>query len=331
MARANEWWAFKFSPLLGTAYATAWVVGASGWALLPRLLLLLAALAVGAAYVSLINDWTDRRDDAAAGKPNGWTGRSGTFAAAAFAGCLGPGLGFGWYFWQLSPAAGLLYLGAWVVYTLYSVPPVRLKTRGLPGLLADAAGAHFFPQLLTATLIAAWAARPLPAGWLLALGAWSLTSGVRNIIGHQLSDATADAHAGVATFVQRRGVAVARMVGQGLAFPVEVLSFGALLWLSQALLPGWLLVGYAALEWFRQRVWNVRLAVVEWQPRQRPLLNEYYEVFYPLAFLVLLGARHSADFAVLGLHALLFGPHLWHTAHSLAQVASVLAHKLSAR
>jgi len=331
MARANEWWAFKFAPLLGTAYATAWVLGASSWALLPRLLLLLLALTVGATYVSLINDWTDRADDAASGQANRLAGKPGALVGALLAGCLGLGLAFGYYFWQLSPQCALLYLGAWVAYSLYSLPPARFKRRGLAGVLADAAGAHFFPQLLTAALVSAWAGRALPLGWLAAVGIWALACGLRNILGHQLGDAAADARSGVATFVQRRGVARARQVAVWLAFPAELLSLAALLALSHGLLPLALLLLYAGLEWFRYRVWSVPLAVAELGPGRRLLLNEYYEVFYPLAFLLLQCRLHPADGLVLGLHGLLFGPHIWHTGRALAQAVAVVAGKVRSR
>ena len=331
LARANEWWAYKFSPLLATAYATAWVTGASAWALLPRLLLLLLALTIGATYVSLINDWTDRTDDAASGKPNPQAGRSGTWLALAVGGCVLPGLGFGWYIWRLSPLAGGLYLGAWVVYSLYSLPPFRLKKRGLAGVLADAAGAHFFPQLLAAVLVGTWAGRPLPGGWLAAVGTWALACGVRNILAHQLGDAAHDARGGVPTFVLRHGVGFAEKLSRRGVFPVEVLAFGALLGLSRAGLP-WALLGlYAGLEWFRHRVWSVRLTPTTQQPYQALLLNEYYEVFYPLAFLLLQSQHYPADSLLLAGHALLFGPHFWRTGRALTQAGAVVAHKAGAR
>ena len=331
LARANEWWGYKFSPLLATAYATAWVTGASLWVLLPKLLLLLLALTVGATYVSLINDWSDRADDAASGKANPQAGHSGTWLALALGACVLPGLGLGWYFWQLSPLGGGLYLGAWVVYSLYSLPPFRLKKRGLAGVLADAAGAHFFPQLLTAVLVGTWAGQPLPGGWLAAVGTWALACGVRNILAHQLGDAAHDAQGGVPTFVQRHGAGFAKKLSERVVFPAEVLAFGMLLGLSQAVLP-WLLLGlYAGLEWFRQRVWSVRLTASEQQPYQALLLNEYYEVFYPLAFLVLQSQRYPADAGLLAGHALLFGLHFWRTGRALARAGAVVAHKAGAR
>jgi 4-hydroxybenzoate polyprenyltransferase len=328
MARTSEWWAYKFAPVLATAYATAALGRASLWPLLPLLLLLLLSLTVGAVYVSLLNDWTDRADDAASQKANRLAHKSGAFVAGALGLCLGAGLAFGYYFWQVSPAASLLYLGAWLAYSLYSLPPFRLKKRGFWGVLADAGGAHFFPQLLTALLLSYWSTGRASGWWLLAVGGWALGCGIRNIMWHQLGDEAHDAEAGVATFVTLRGRAVAKRVAAWLAFPLEVAAFALLLGLSQLLLPLALLAFYAGLEWFRHRVWNVHLVVAEPEPNHRILLNEYYEVFYPLAFLLVQTSRYPADGLVLGLHLLLFGRHLWRSVQSIGLVLAALRHKL---
>lgn len=328
MARASEWWAYKFAPILATAYATATLAGVSLWPRLPQVLALLLALTVGASYVSLINDWTDRADDAAAGKPNRLAQTPGGVVALLLVLSLGAGLGCGWYFWQLRPLAGLLYLGAWVAYSLYSLPPFRLKERGLLGVLADAAGAHFFPQLLTTMLVSEWAGQPVSGLWLLAVSGWALGCGVRNILWHQLGDAAHDVQAGVMTFVTRQGRAAARWLAHWLAFPLEIMGFGLLLGLSQQVLPVLLLLLYAGLEWFRQRVWHTRLVIAEPVPNHRILLNEYYEVFYPLAFLAIQVSRYPADGLVLTLHLLLFGRHYWRSAQALGQAAVIIGRKI---
>jgi 4-hydroxybenzoate polyprenyltransferase len=328
VARAGEWWAYKFAPILATAYATATLAGVPLLPLLPQLLGLLLAFTVGASYVSIINDWTDRADDAAAGKANRLARTSGPVVALLLGLCLAAGLGCGWYFWQLRPMAGLLYLGAWVAYSLYSLPPFRLKKRGLAGVLADAAGAHIFPQLLTAVLLNHWAGRPVPGLWLLAVGGWALGCGVRNILWHQLGDAANDAQAGVETFVTRRGRTAARRLAHCLAFPLEIMSFSLLLFLSQQLLPVLLLGLYGGLEWFRHRVWHTRLVIAEPQPNYRLLLNEYYEVFYPLAFILIQTGRYPADGVVLALHLLLFGRHSWRSAQVLGQAGMIIGRKI---
>jgi 4-hydroxybenzoate polyprenyltransferase len=309
-ARASEWWGYKFAPLLATAYATVALSGGPLLPLVPRLLGLLLAFTVGAVYVSLINDWTDRADDQAGAKVNRLAQVPGRWLAGAVALTVGVGVAFGWYFWRVSPLAGLLYLGAWVAYSLYSVPPLRLKARGIWGLLADATGAHVFPQLLTVVLLSNWAgAAPAPA-WLAAVGVWALGSGLRNILWHQLGDAGPDAQAGVNTFVVRHGLANSRRLATG-SLVVEVAGLGALLYLGHQPWAWLALAIYGLLVIMRVRVWRLPIVIAQPRSGQPILLNEYYESYYPLALLVGQVLRYPTEAGVLLVHMTLFGWHSW--------------------
>jgi 4-hydroxybenzoate polyprenyltransferase len=324
--RASEWWGYKFSPLLATAYATASLIDTSIWLLLPCLLLLLLALTVGAVYVSLLNDWTDRSIDAAAGKSNRLAGKSTAFTSLILGLCVSIGFAFGFYFYALSPTVSLWYLGAWIAYTLYSLPPFRLKTRGVWGVLADAAGAHFFPQLFTVALVSSWFDYTVPTGWWWATGIWALTCGIRNILWHQLSDVTADRQAGIDTFVTHFGERPAQRLGQWVVFPLEVLAFGFLLVVLARPLTLAALLGYAGLEAMRWKLWGQRPLVLT--PNQRIVLNEYYITFYPLALLLSQAGRYPLDGTVILLHLLLFGGHIVVSAQNAYQIVNQLLRRL---
>lgn len=324
-SRIQAWWSNKFAPVLGTFYATVCLVGGPVVALLPRLLLLLLALVVGATYVSVLNDWTDLADDLAAGKRNHFAGRSAAFPALVLGSCLAAGLGLGLWLWHASPLCAGLYLGSWVAFSAYSLAPVRLKQRGLAGVLADASGSHFFPQLLAVATAGAWTGHAVPGYWLAAVGTWALGCGVRNILYHQLEDVAADAAAGVSTWVTQRGPGFTQRVGQWVAFPAEVLGLGALLLLSGQRWPGLLLLAYLALEGVKWRLWGQPARVLE--PHARLLLNEYYEVFYPLGFLLVLMARQPAALLALGVQVLLFARCFWQVGHFGGVVAWQLAQK----
>ncbi|RTQ53277.1 hypothetical protein EJV47_00635 [Hymenobacter gummosus] len=323
MTRASEWWAYKFAPILATAYATAALARVPLAPLLPRLLLLLLAFTVGAIYVSVLNDWTDRADDAAAGKSNRLARQSGGVVALVLAGCAAVGLIIGGYFWQLSPWTAGLYLGAWVTYSLYSLPPVRLKVRGSWGLLADAAGAHLFPQLLTATVVSQWAGVAPSGPWLVAVGAWALGCGLRNILWHQLGDAANDAQAGVRTFVVQWGARAGHRLALG-ALLLEAVGLGLLLYLGRQPLAYLALALYGGLTYLRARVWQQPVVVAQPQAGQHILLNEYYEVYYPLVLLLGQVWRFPSDAWVLGLHGALFGLHSWQRLHLWGAASAVL-------
>jgi len=305
--RASEWWGHKFSPLLATAYATACLGAIPLWPLLPALLLQLLSLTVGAVYVSLLNDWTDRAVDQAAGKPNRLAGRSPQFVGLTLGMCLLIGLVLSGYFWKLSPPVGLWYGAAWVVYSLYSLPPARLKEKAFWGVLADAAGAHLCPQLFTVGLVGYWAGYSPPLLFWWAVGGWSLACGIRNIFWHQLSDEAADRRSGIHTFVTHVGARPTRQLGQWVFFPIEVACLGIILVLLHLPLLWLSLGGYGVLEWLRWRCWGQRPLVLA--PHQRIVLNEYYITLYPLALLLTQLSQYALAGAVLLLHLLLFGGH----------------------
>src|SRR5947207_687308 len=73
--RADHWWEYKLVPALSFFYATALMVHRPLLSMWRSALVLLLALASAAAFVSLVNDITDRDSDAGAGKLNRWIGR----------------------------------------------------------------------------------------------------------------------------------------------------------------------------------------------------------------------------------------------------------------
>jgi 4-hydroxybenzoate polyprenyltransferase len=329
LGRAGEWWGYKLSPILATAYATVSLSRLPLWPFLSTLGLLLLALAIGAVYVSILNDWTDRAIDRAAGKVNRLSGKSAGFVGVALSLCIGIGLGFGYYFWSLDPVISFCYLGAWVAYSLYSIPPARLKIRGFAGVLADASGAHLFPQLLTIAFLSHATRQTVPVGWWLAVGGWSLACGLRNILWHQLSDVAADRQAGIDTYVTRLGEQKARQVGRLLIFPIEGLTFTALLLLMNQPIPVVALLLYGLLEAGRWRLWGLKPEVLA--PNQRIILNEYYTLLFPLSILIGQTLTYPADGVLLLLHLLLFGTHSPQTWRDLGAVVRLMVRKLAGR
>jgi hypothetical protein len=305
VARAGEWWEHKLVPVFAMFYATALVVGAPLNALAWAALSLLGALVPGAVYVSVLNDLTDRQEDIAAGKHNRLAGRSAPLVAVLLAVPIAVGLAFVWL-WRDDPLLLLPYLGAWAAYSVYSLPPVRLKARGAAGALADASGAHLFPTLLGVAMVFRASGTSPDAAWLAATSLWGLAYGLRGILWHQLVDAEADRAAAVRTFVaastRKHVVDLARYV----IFPVELVALSVVLSQMPTYLPLLFLVLYGMLVKRRLRVFLQQTVIVEPLPRHLIILQEYYDLFLPLALLLACVWRWPLDAAALAVHFVLF-------------------------
>lgn len=307
--RAGEWWEHKLAGVLATGYLTALFADVSLHSVIGPLLLALSTLLPGAIYVSVVNDLTDLADDECAGKHNRLAGRSRAAAVLVLAACLACG-------WSLlavgggSPRALLAYGGAWIAFTAYSVPPVRLKARGAAGALADAAGASLFPHLFVAALVLDAAPAREDVMWLVLVGTWAMAAGIRGAVWHQLGDVAADAASGVTTFAVAHA-RTARVTGVG-AFVVEASALVTLIvvagaWLALAALPA-----YAALEYLRHRD-GVPMLVVGAVPADAPVErgyrivgHDYAIALLPVALVVQAAATDAIDVVVMVAQLVLF-------------------------
>lgn len=305
--RAGEWWGHKLAPVLGTGYATAYVAEAELTSVAGALALVLVALVAGAAYVSLLNDLTDQRTDAAAGKPNPASTRTSRRSAVLLAATVVVGWGPVLAFCSGDAAVLSTYAAAWLAFTLYSVPPARLKARGAAGVLADATGAVAMPALFTVAVVLDRSGGGQPVEWVPLVAAWSAALGLRGALQHQLRDVPADERSGVATFAVRHPLA-ARRTATLVAFPVELLALVGLLQVSGSVAVMLTLPVYVVYELLVVRRLAQRLVVAGPPPAgpHRLALHGFYVVVLPLAFLVAAAVRAPGDAAVLAAHLALF-------------------------
>lgn len=305
ITRVGEWWEYKLAPIFATFYATAFLLKLPLHELAPLFIIVLLALAPGAAYVSVINDVTDIRDDLASGKANRLVGKPRWLIVTALACSILPGAIFAWL-WRSDPLLLGFYGAAWIVFSLYSVPPFRFKHRGFWGMLADAAGSNFFPHLVVVVLIFRRYAIPLDFSWLACVGFWSLFYGLRGILWHQLCDLKNDEKINLNTFARLHPLPRLKRMGKWIIFPVEVAFFTAILWQLGSVIPLGFLAFYMVLERLRATMWGVRIIIVAPQERFRIAMQEYYDVFYPISLLLASATTHRLDVLVLLAHVLLF-------------------------
>jgi 4-hydroxybenzoate polyprenyltransferase len=266
---------------------------------------LLAAIAAAAAFVSVINDLADRGDDERAGKVNRMAGRSRGQAAFLVAMPVLVGLGF-LFAWRASLSLVLAYAGSWLAFSLYSLPPFRLKARGFAGVVADAAGAHLFPALAAIALASFQARRASDFWWVASVGIWAFAYGVRGMIWHQLLDRENDRKAGVSTFAWRLSPERAARFGARIVFPLELAGLAGLLARLAAPLPALFLPVYFLLLLLRIRVLKARAIIVTPRASGAMVLQEYYELFLPVSILCASALAHPLDWVMLLAHVTIF-------------------------
>lgn len=204
--KIHKWWNSHFVVMLGVIY---YILSTSPSP--PPMASFLATLAlftfasIGiASFGQLLNDATDVRQDVRSGTQNlvaskGILRTAGLFLAVLVAGIVP------WFWLPVTPAIVALLALEYLLFILYSVPPVRLKGRGFAGVAADALYAYVVPTAVAALVFSKLAGIRPPVMFLLSLGGWSFLYGLANILNHQLVDETRDREEGVETFVVARG------------------------------------------------------------------------------------------------------------------------------
>ena len=303
VVRADNWWGSKLPPLFAVAYAQILLLGVGPWhALAMMVAVLVVTGGATGAYGHVVNDIFDLEVDRRIGKTNSmallpvaarWAICSGFAVMALLPALLVP----------YPPVTTALVAVELLLPALYSIPPVRLKERGMWGVFADAAGAHVVPALIVVTAFAGgW---PTEQSWfVVAVVLWSIALGLKGILWHQRLDREDDLRAGARTFVASSDPsAVARILGR-LVYPIEVASCMALVTLVAPAAPLVAVVFLLAvaldltkrgLGW--SYVFDPRAP--ELRRRHAPLVSNYfYELGFPLALAVHLTLR-DLRFAIL--------------------------------
>jgi len=301
LARKSDWWEWKFSRLLGGAYATACLVNLPPFRLLQVCVFLVLVLAIGAIYTSILNEYTDLEDDARCGKPNGlqdrsWLFRNGVLALTWIIGLL--------VMWSLrgQPLFLLLYCCAWGTFSVYSARPFRLKSRGFWGALADAVGSELLPILMTVVAVAGAAGRFPDGLWVACLSVWSLLWGLRGIAGHQFQDVQNDRISGLRTWVVTGGPEKVKVIIERFCFPLEISTFLYVIFLNHSGLAWPFLLAYGLVEWLRHSAHHHLAIVVPGNNRSPLIFQDFYLCFFPLLFLCALAAQFPSGWLLLALH-----------------------------
>jgi 4-hydroxybenzoate polyprenyltransferase len=301
--RTTDWWESKFGALFAVIYATAILISISFYELFAVIGFLLLALIPGACFVSIINDLTDIEADKLVGKKNFFSQKSDQFGYFLIIICLLIGTTVCLF---LSKVSLFLYLAAWLIFTSYSIPPIRLKNRGVLGVLADALGAYLFPQLFVIAVLSDWFDKDINFVWFTAVGIWSFCLGLRGILSHQLTDRKNDAKAKIKTFIQKYQNQTIKNLVAWLIFPLELIGLIAMFWLSQNHFALISLAIYSILTILGYYYAGIKFSVVNTSKSNRLLMNEYYCIFLPLSFLIFGLLPLENSWLIIILHLILF-------------------------
>lgn len=286
--RADNWWRSKIPPLLSVAYAQILFGQLDPLAALAGLAVTLISLVGVASYGHVINDIFDIEADRLAGKPNRMAGvpipRQFLITLALLGLTYLPLVWLG--------AGGLSFLLVTInllLPTVYSIPPLRLKERGILGVLCDSSGAHAVPTLFMLSVFAGLSKtdEPLSIPFAVAVTFWAFAVGLKGILNHMIADREKDILAGVVTFGVREDPFQTLRQLSRVVYCVELPAFLVVLWLlapvAPALVP--LFVLYCAVElakgWAGWKAWFE--AGTRFAKANLPLANNYfYELWLPL-------------------------------------------------
>jgi hypothetical protein len=304
--RSQEWWTYKLSPLLAIGYATALMSPVPLYKVALWLIFLLSSLVVGAVYVSVINDITDLDEDIASGKSNRIQQVPVRFRWLIPGACIILGLVFG-YFMYPDRLSCLLYLLSWIVFSLYSIKPVRLKNRGILGVFADGCGAHVFTSLLMVSSITYVTDQPVNWIWFGATGVWALCYGLRGILWHQFSDRDNDMKVNLNTFASQITPEEFKPKVR-IIFIVEIIAFACMLYELNFAITLIALVLYFVLVYIRYQRYNSQIIMVM-KTKDRPfqiIMADYYQLFLPISLLLFSVSVDSMNVITLLVHVILF-------------------------
>ena len=206
LLKIDRWWTTHFGTMMASVYLVLAISPTPPplQVLLPTLTLFtIATLGIGT-FGHLLNDLTDIDQDARRGARNLFATRSTKSRVLLTVATLIVGI-LPWWWLPTTWAVAALVAAEYALFVLYSVPPVRLKERGFPGLVADALYAYVVPNAFAMLLFANLAKATIPAWMLVAILAWCFLFGLERIMYHELLDAAGDVRSGARTFVVRRG------------------------------------------------------------------------------------------------------------------------------
>ena len=329
VTRPDNWWLPKIPPLLAVGYLSMLATKADFIRAAFLLGCYLFSLSSAAAYGHVVNDSFDVDADLRAGKGNAMAGASWARRLSLCAALLLAGFAPAWVAPYTTTTLLLLAL-TFLWPTLYSVPGLRLKERGVAGLACDALGSHVTPTLVMLSLFGMtdppWSGRLFP--W--AVVAWSTALGLKGILHHQMKDRAGDIRSATVTFATAtaRPERLTRFLtcfNLCVVLPISAaLALATVRWAPAVAIA---FAAYCLLETAKYLLgFEFALTAEAWTLRRSvPFTNEsFYTVWAPLAAVIQSTIGEPTRLWMPVVHVLLFYPTLaaqWSEMKAIARVA----------
>lgn len=237
LLKIYRWWTCHFGTMVAFIYlVTAFGSRPPSLPAFANTLVLFVIATVGiASFGQLSNDLMDIQQDLRSGTHNtmakqGLVERSLLFVFVILLGLLP---------WLWLPTNGaILFLVAleYLLFILYSFPPIRFKARGLLGPITDSVYAYVITNAVSILVFAELSDLQIPLLTPL-VSAWMFLFGLGHIIQHQLLDVNRDQVDGINTFVVTEGWQQSFRFLQNLVLPIETTLFIAFLFLVGSIAP----------------------------------------------------------------------------------------------
>ncbi|WEK21225.1 MAG: UbiA family prenyltransferase [Candidatus Pedobacter colombiensis] len=289
------------------AYATALMGDVPLFNLLsPPFLTIFGSLIFIAIYASIINDLTDLEIDIACNKANMMELLSGPVRWLLAISSLGLVFTTTIFIYP-NRYAIIFYLLITLSISLYSFPPIRLKKRGIWGVIACASAEHLFPTLFAITIVFYASSISTDWWWLIVAGAVSFLYGVRSILWHQFLDRDNDQKTGINTFANKVSPEQFIWNARGIMV-VELVTLAIVLYLINLWIVYISLILYTCFILLRQFEFKSKIIFIVSPTSQhfQILMLDFYTIFFPLSLLVYTSWTQPYGWVVLVIHILLF-------------------------
>lgn len=317
LVRWYEWWFSKIQPLFLFIYIQTYYhlhdPDYSPAAVYITAAALLFSVCTMAAYGYLVNDYFDRKVDYQVGKLRPLANFSRARAHSLFILIIVFGFLPLLLIEYRKPLVILLALN-YLAATFYSAPPLRLKEREILGVAVSSLAQRAIPTLFIslgfAGSTAFWSTVDLKL--MITATLWTFMIGVRWIILHQLFDESNDQLSGVRTFVTTYGSKNAILLKTYFVIPLELILFCLTLLMicSRVPLLVGVIAGYLLILVIRFKWRKGRLALQKALPLSSHPLDNFYEVWLPLGFAIILTLNTPSYLGFVILHITLFNHNL---------------------